>query len=615
MARVFGVKKRPLFAAFLFGICIFGSWLFVAKRGLHHQLADTVQDYVCPMPPSLFPQMMLELHGVIVQLQRYESADELWSQAVENQVVRVLNMFDPKYTAPPRQKSVLQPVGNTAGTVRTAEFCPESFVNNSLAEPYYLNGSWVQQDCPNVLPIETLVSVVVYVSTQCSNGVLQLPITIHQTHPSVQIYVAVDPFACGENWSVVENERVAVVSIGSDWSAGRVWNTLVSNVATPYVLVGRDMDNFSWLSQVRRQVSLMSDPLVHVVGGSARNLTGHWQVGCQQSYLYNYILEYKDGYYKSKNECMYCDNIIGPFLARSSTLKEILFDEGLSLEVVFEDWFLRIKQYSRLVMNCPDSLYFASDPSANKKEVSKDLWLSLVKKWQINRIVLAEGQKMSFSCLESNLKCTDMYAITRKRLMPICCMDQLAGAMRDFHELCLENGLIYNYIGGSVLGAVKFRGIIPWDFDGDGEYYAGNINFFLNWSEQQTSHNRSPSINDVHSKAEGYFKLWSPDMFVEMWPKNDTVSDVVMPEVFSKTPTLMRVHGVWVYGPPSPGLHARNMYGREILQHANSWYHTGKRNWKHPYSIAKHFMPCDRIDHHACQTQFSTDGNLQFAIP
>ena len=80
-------------------------------------------------------------------------------------------------------------------------------------------------------------------------------------------------------------------------------------------------------------------PDVGVVGGSYRNLSGHWKAGCMQTTLKNFVVEYQEGYYHSKNGCMICNYLQGPFVTKTNLLK---FDESLPNEAVFEDWFLRV---------------------------------------------------------------------------------------------------------------------------------------------------------------------------------------------------------------------------------------------------------------------------------
>jgi hypothetical protein len=45
--------------------------------------------------------------------------------------------------------------------------------------------------------------------------------------------------------------------------------------------------------------------------------------------------------------------------------------------------------------------------------------------------------------------------------------ESLYKMIKFFHDLCIKNNIAYWVTGGSLLGAIRHRGVIPWDDDGD----------------------------------------------------------------------------------------------------------------------------------------------------
>ena len=86
-------------------------------------------------------------------------------------------------------------------------------------------------------------------------------------------------------------------------------NTLIANVKTEYIFIGKNLTHFENDSSFERLLHMVTETDVDVAGGAMRNLSGHWQHGCLQLQMRNYGLKLEYGYHKSIKECMYCDYI------------------------------------------------------------------------------------------------------------------------------------------------------------------------------------------------------------------------------------------------------------------------------------------------------------------
>ena len=110
---------------------------------------------------------------------------------------------------------------------------------------------------------------------------------------------------------------------------------------------------------------VISDRKVAAVAGANINTTNHWKSPCQQAEIFNFELVTKDGYSESQCSCMTCDVIPNaPFVARTVLVGEILDAYNVvshNPQVLFTDWFLRVKEKGFTVRMCPDILYITNE--------------------------------------------------------------------------------------------------------------------------------------------------------------------------------------------------------------------------------------------------------------
>ena len=567
-------------------------------------------DQNLPEVNSLFKESIREeLNEIHLEMQKLLLYKLAPSARLVQKLGEVVHRLDNKLQPILTNESV-----NEAGSV---DVCPENYQGSKSGYPLYAKKGWYTTNCTNAKPIRSVISILVNTvafSKEDENHVENVLKGIAETYPTVQVHLAT---RSNEMKVLAEKyNNVDVVKL-DDRKLSKAWNTIITRTSTPYVLVARDIYHFTWLTQLERQIRVVSQiPNVVAAGGAYRNVSGHWNAGCMQTKLKNYVLEYKEGYYHSRNECMFCDYLQGPFVTKTSLLK---FDESLPDEVVFEDWFLSVVQDGALIMACPDAMYFTINKHSYFKITDKKVWIPLAKKWQLNRLLPSQGVKHSFTCQDIGYTCN-----ADSGLLPVCCQELYAEAVSFFQKFADAHSIRFELDSGSVLGGVKFKGLIPWDIDGDFFVLSTDINIFnkietiehFRANGYRLTQYESPMLDGKKYMYDGYVKVNFNGFYIEVFGTTVMSNTVYLPIELHKHETFTKANilGNWVDTKYSPGLYARNRYGREILKHSQSWSKVGL-----PHSFADYkpgsFVTCKNPLHHACLNSFPGDGDIPFLVP
>lgn len=571
------------------------------KRELNRQLLDIHREMRNSIERKTAPsaQALLKLEGIMEQLDKGYKASKI---------------MEPERAKYPNTDN------------QTLDVCPEKYLGEKKGYPFFQTG-WVTTNCSNVKPLSSVISILlntVEYPEPYEDKVNLVLRGIHQTYPGVQVYVA------PKNEKVKDIVRrwpnvTAINFNNSRITMGKVWNKLVSMVKTPYTLIGRGLVHFTWTARVRRQIRMINEiDYVGVVGGSFRNWTGHWRIGCRQTKKKNYVLEYQEGYHYSSRSCMFCDDLEGPFVAKTHILKSAEFGEKLPSAVVFEDFFLKVFDMGYLTMNCPDAMYFANDNSRDIKRMDRKVWQFFSAKWKFVRILLPGGVMHSFSCEDISYRCATK--VTKYATMPACCLEEYGRAMKFFYDLCQERNILFELDSGSVLGAVKMSGLMPYDVDGDISLLSNNFSILYSFQEyiRQKGFNLNAysrpkwDVNGTIIKSKkGYLMFHSPHIYTEIygWP---TLSGFLFLPPELRDPvyfTKVLMNGYWISSSFCPGLFARNRYGLDVLKHSQSWLQVGGMGSSWSRYKAGRFLGCRYPKFHACLDKFPADGNIAFQVP
>ncbi|XP_071454584.1 uncharacterized protein [Hetaerina americana] len=560
------------------------------RREIAEQLARISKELIAPEREGL-GDIVLRLSRIVSRLDpRYELSDE---EAIPKE---------------PRNSSLAGDARGTVGALGPGWggdgrelVCGEHYLGERHGYPFFETGFVAKGGCAGERPLHLVVTILLVLGEDGERDERRLETILNGVksyNSEMKVLVAAPKVTENMN-TLVKNTGNGVLYKYGKASPGEAWNMLARHAATPFVLFARGMTHFHPThSRLRRQIRVMSGAVV-VAGGAARNEEGKWNMGCLQSQMKGYSLRYTRGYHISARDCMICDHLEGPFVARTSLLHTHPFshvdsksDISISFleAVTFADWFLRLKQAGFLTLGCPDVMYYVlGGTGMNRGPINyQATWLWLAVQWQLTAIInppfsnpleTNSPKSINFSCGEVGLSCKVSKLAKKGYLVPPCCARQVVAALRAFDQFSSSGGggdpviqgpdsytnvLRYELEAGSILGAVKMGSFIPWDIDGDATFESKDFPLYVrgkSWFKERgfylssfedpvPMHKESP---ETSVKTRGYFCLNTPDIYIEMWGYHNLSMDM------DSTPEALSERNDSVANKPWRSLPAPNM--------------------------------------------------------
>ncbi|KAK2183305.1 hypothetical protein NP493_317g02110 [Ridgeia piscesae] len=224
---------------------------------------------------------------------------------------------------------------------------------------------------------------------------------------------------------------------------------------------------------------------------------------------------------------------------------------------------------------------------------------------------ITDGKQLSFSCEEAKTLCKRRKGIS----VPICCLTVLTKQIQDVFDICEKLGIFCRVDYGTALGAIKFKGVLPWELDADISYTPSNkVNF---WQRKDDFTRSGYTIRP-------FFLTWCPQFNqsviacrkfairswfwkIDMWdssPRN--ITDWLREQHLK--PTKVQIGDRWFNSLTNPGLNVRNRYCFEVLKHVEHIAITSLRNLD--LMRGGQYIKCPKPGFNGCLGQSDADGNI-----
>ncbi|KAF5394635.1 hypothetical protein PHET_10798 [Paragonimus heterotremus] len=514
------------------------------------------------------------------------------------------------------------------------EVCPEHYGSAKEGHIDFEN-VYKKESCDRI-PLEQLVEILAY-SDSCTQA-QHLVKRIRAIYPTLSIQMAMHSGPSDLGSEICLKQLPLVRFHYGKKDVGATWIELAKTGNTKYILVGRNIVEFTHYTDLDRMLRVLHSLHVDIVGGAVRlEPEGRWYAGCYQTNIRNFTIRIQPGHDMSAQSCAYCDYIASPFLIRRELFQEYLVTSDSMYGLIpFVDLFLQFTtQYSGQptiqTVACIDILFHVAGHNTWRgyglAETGRGAWKPLARKWSVDHLILPGSVEHKWPCSQVDIQCG--YFKSRGMASPGCCLEDLAYCLKVFLKLASKYNLSTFPAEGSNLGAVKtYGGILPWERDADiywdvygFQTVSGPIAREL--AAYPTCNLGSVEYNTIYrediKRCSVFMKhclsytmhssYWHLELYGLPWMISENLHGLA-------NPTQVYIDGLWTRAMPNPGKAARNRYGDNVLGHIEHWMDYGKAtSWTNYTNVeVAPFLPCPTgaVPHSCLQENFLPYGNIQF---
>lgn len=352
---------------------------------------------------------------------------------------------------------------------------------------------------------------------------------------------------------------------------------------------------------------------------------------CSNTLIKYYSLNYfiQNINVNTDNQCIQCDYVNKNNIFTRRTLLISILNELNYLEsnkLFMNNLYIQLKLNGYKLILCPKIVFNIATYENNLKQNASyeiispysNQLIELMIKYELELVnIYDEYKRLIFQFKADNcdivkIMCEKNY-LSEYYTLPRCCRQILTDFLKRFQHECDLNKVIFEIDSGTLLGAVKFQNILPWEIDADISYYSQHhekLKIVLKNLHIKYGYSYGHEVKPINASG-GSFRVYVKPYFVDMYGLSiENFQPLIK---INSSSTKVKFSEAWISSPLSPGLWVRNRYGRNLFQHSLSWRFLGLKHSFEEYSNQIKYKSCPKVGHHACIAFLGHDGNYQYS--